>query len=325
MEREGLGIEVSRVPWTRKHVIGLADWSREEIQAVLELARYYKESLRRTPATVSDTLRGCTVLNLFFEPSTRTRMSFELAGLRLGARVVNFDREFSSLLKGESLRDTIRTLNAYQVDAMIIRHSLTGAPLMATGHTTASVINAGDGMHEHPTQGLLDLFTIMEQKGRIEGLHVVIVGDVLHSRVVRSDLHGLITMGARVSLVGPPPLVPPYFRDLGAEIHHYLDPVLPEADILCVLRIQRERQQKAYIPSLAEYTELYRITEERLSRARPGVLVMHPGPMNRDVEISAAVADSHRSLVLDQVTNGIAVRMALLHLLLRGEPDWVAS
>ena len=307
--------------WKRKHVLGLEDFTREEIETVLGLAKRFKESMRSRPAKSFDYLKGYTLVNMFFEPSTRTRISFELAGLRLGMYVVNFIAEASSLAKGESIIDTVKTLDAMNVDAMVVRHSASGAPKIVAENISGCVLNAGDGTHEHPSQGLLDLFTMWENGLDFQKIHVAIIGDVLHSRVARSDIYGLLKMGAKVSIAGPPTLIPLEFKEMGVGIYYSVDELLPEVDVIYLLRIQKERQKKAFFPSLGEYTKLYGITEERLKKAKSNVLVMHPGPMNRDVEIAGSVADGKNSVILDQVTNGVAVRMALLHLLLRGELD----
>ncbi|HHY46609.1 MAG TPA: aspartate carbamoyltransferase catalytic subunit [Firmicutes bacterium] len=308
--------------WTRKHVLDLEDFTKEEIETVLDVTKRFKESMKSHPAKSFDFLNGYTLVNMFFEASTRTRISFELAGLRLGMHVVNFIAEASSLSKGESIVDTVKTLDAMNVDAMVVRHSETGTPKIVAENTSACVLNAGDGTHAHPTQGLLDLFTMWEKGLDFQKIHVAIIGDILHSRVARSDIHGLLKMGAKVTVAGPPTLVPAEFKDLGVDVSYDLDEIIPQVDVLYMLRIQKERQKKAYFPSLSEYTKLYGLTEDRLKKAKPDVVVMHPGPMNRGVEIEGTVADGKNSVILDQVTNGVAVRMALLHLCLKGEPRW---
>jgi aspartate carbamoyltransferase catalytic subunit len=309
-----------------RHLLGLKESTPEEIRLILETTDAMKEILSR-PINKVPTLRGKTVVTLFFETSTRTRMSFELAAKRMGADVSSLAVATSAVQKGESLKDTIRTIEAMGCDCLIIRHSQSGAPHLAarTGH--ASVINAGDGQHEHPTQGLLDLYTIRERKGRIQGLHVAIVGDVRHSRVARSDIWGLKHMGARVTLVGPPTLIPPEIAETGVEVSHDLDSVLPAIDVLYILRIQLERMKKAFFPSVQEYIKLYGVHGERLARARSDLLVMHPGPMNIGLEITEEVATSMSSAVEQQVLNGVAVRMAVLNLLLTGgrKTDEVAA
>src|SRR5207302_3139001 len=257
-------------------------------------------------------LRGKTVVNLFIEPSTRTRISFELAALRLTADVINFTAEASSLKKGETLKDTARNLEALNADIIIIRHSATGAPHFISRFLNASVINAGDGAHEHPTQALLDTFTIREKKGRIEGLNVTILGDVLYSRVARSNIWALTKLGAKVTLCGPSTLVPRVFEQMGCRVTHDLNDAIRDADILNLLRIQHERQRTTMFPSLGEYTSMFGLNKERLALTKPDALIMHPGPINRGVEIDSEIADCDRSLVLEQVTNGLAGRMAVL-------------
>ena len=261
---------------------------------------------------------GKTVCNLFFENSTRTRTSFEIAAKRLSADVVNFNLATSSVAKGESILDTARTIQAMGVDYIIMRHSCPGAPHMLSQRVNMSVINAGDGAHEHPTQGLLDTFTIKDRKGKIEGLKIAIVGDILHSRVARSDVYALTRLGAKVSLVGPSTLVPQWFRTLGCEIHNDLKTGIKDADVINLLRIQLERQQSNLFPSIREYRLLYGLDQERMAWAKPDALIMHPGPVNRGVEISQGVADGPQSVIDEQVTNGIAVRMAILYLLAGG-------
>lgn len=299
--------------WTRKDLLGLDDLSAEEIQFLLDTATAFKgvgeRSLKKVPA-----LRGKTLVNFFVEPSTRTRMSFEIAALRLSADVVNISATASSLQKGETLKDTALNLEALHADIIVLRHSSAGSAHFLSTRLGASVINAGDGAHEHPTQGLLDLFTIREKHGRIAGLHVAIVGDILFSRVARSNIHGLVKLGATVTLVGPTTLVPAGFEKLGVRVAHRLDDVLEEADVINLLRIQHERQRKEYFPGLGEYVSLFGLTKARAVRLKPGCLVMHPGPINRGVEIDSDVADGTQSVILEQVTNGIAVRMAALYL-----------
>jgi len=271
-------------------------------------------------------LRGKTVVNLFVEPSTRTRISFELAALRLTADVINFSTEASSLKKGETLKDTARNLEALNADIFVIRHSASGAPHFLARFLDASVINAGDGAHEHPTQALLDAFTIREKKGRIEGLNVTILGDILYSRVARSNIWAMTKLGARVTLCGPSTLVPRVFEQMGCRVTYDVDEAIADADIINLLRIQHERQRKTMFPSIGEYTSLFGLTRARLARAKPEALIMHPGPINRGVEIDSGIADSKRSLILDQVTNGLAVRMAVLFLINGGQgPQGVAA
>jgi aspartate carbamoyltransferase catalytic subunit len=300
-----------------KHLLSVSQLTPEQILRILDTAESFREVgtrvIKKVPA-----LRGRTVVNLFYENSTRTRISFELAAKRLSADVINFSSGGSSVAKGESLKDTALTLQAMGADAIVIRHSSSGAPHTLSRWVSASVLNAGDGTHEHPTQALLDLFTIREHFPSFDGLRVAIVGDVLHSRVARSGTHGLARMGAQVTLVGPPTLIPPEASTWGAEISHELDPVLPKLDVCYMLRVQRERQRQQYFPSVREYSRLYGLTRERVEALPEGALIMHPGPMNRGVEIASDVADLPQSLITDQVTNGIAVRMALLYLMLGG-------
>ncbi len=298
--------------WTRKDFLGLEELSREEIRLLLDQAKAFQEvSLR--PIKKVPALRGRTVALCFLEPSTRTRTSFELAAKRLSADIIQIQPSSSSLVKGETVLDTARNIEAMRVDILVIRHSTSGVPAMVARSIKPSVINAGDGSHEHPTQGLVDLFTILEKKGRIEGLNVLIIGDILHSRVARSNLWGLTKLGARVTVCGPPPLVPPSLESFGVRISYRLEEALPEADVLIALRLQMERQQERYIPSFREYTRLYGIDRQKLQLGKKDLIVMHPGPVNRGVELSPDVADGPQSVILDQVTNGIAVRMAVLY------------
>jgi len=306
------------VPLQRKDLLGLEGLSGEEIQLILDTARSFKEVGQR-PIKKVPALRGKTVVNLFFEPSTRTRTSFELAAKRLSADVVNFTASSSSLQKGECLLDTVRNIEAMNVHTIIMRHACSGAVNFVAEHIHASVVNAGDGTHEHPTQGLLDLYTIRECKHDFSGLVVTLVGDILHSRVARSNVHGLRKLGATVRVVGPATLVPRCFERLGVEVHHRLEEAITGADVINILRIQLERQDGKYFPSSREYANLYGINARRLGLAKPDVLIMHPGPMNRGIEISPRVADGPNSVILDQVTNGVAVRMAVLYLLSGGE------
>ena len=300
--------------WTQRHLLGLEYYSAEEITHVLDATESFREIATRNDGQRSD-LKGKVVVNLFFESSTRTRMSFELAERRLGAAVLNFSAAGSSTSKGETLRDTARNIEAMGIDAIVMRHSCPGAPHLLARCTAAHIINAGDGAHEHPTQGLLDIFTIRQKLGRIAGLKVAIVGDIAHSRVARSNLHGLLKLGAEVTFVGPSTLVPGAFRELGANVRYDLDAVLPEMDVVNMLRIQTERLEEQPFPSIREYSRLFGLNAERLRRAKPDVLIMHPGPINRGVEIAPDVADGNRSVILEQVTNGVAVRMAILALL----------
>jgi aspartate carbamoyltransferase catalytic subunit len=300
-----------------KHLLSMTQLSREDVTRILDTADSFREVgtrvIKKVPA-----LRGRTVVNLFYENSTRTRISFELAAKRLSADVINFSSGGSSVSKGESLKDTALTLQAMGADAIVIRHSSSGSPATLTRWVTASVLNAGDGTHEHPTQGLLDMYTIRERFGRIEGLRAAIVGDVLHSRVARSLTFGLSKMGAEVTLVGPPTLIPPEAPAWGADVSYELDPVLPKLDICYMLRVQRERQRQQFFPSVREYSRLYGLSRDRVAMLPEGCMIMHPGPMNRGVEIASDVADLPQSVITDQVTNGIAVRMSLLYLMLGG-------
>ena len=297
--------------WDKQHLLGLDDLSADDIAGLLDKAQHYRTTALDEDKP-SQALSGRRVVLMFFENSTRTRVSFQIAGERLGAAVTALSMEASSLKKGESLLDTVRTIDSMGVDFMVVRHSSSGAPWQIADAVSASVINAGDGTHEHPTQGLLDMLTIRQHKGAIRGLRVAIVGDVLHSRVARSNLIGLTKMGASVVLVGPPTLVPESLKSLGAEISYSLDDVIHQCDVLNMLRIQRERLDGQYFPSVREYCELYRLDSARMRRARADVLVMHPGPMNRGIEITPDVADGANSVILQQVSNGVAVRMAVL-------------
>jgi len=307
----------------RRHLLSVHDLSADDVIRILDTAESFREVgtrvIKKVPA-----LRGRTVVNLFYENSTRTRISFELAAKRLSADVITFTTGGSSVSKGESLKDTALTLQAMGADAIVIRHSSSGAPHRLTSWVQGSVLNAGDGTHEHPTQALLDLYTMRERLGRIEGLRVAIVGDVLHSRVARSLSFGLVKMGAEVTLVGPPTLIPPDAPAWGVGVSSDLDGVLPKLDVCYLLRVQTERQRLEYVPSLREYARLFGLTRDRVDLLPEGALVMHPGPMNRGVEIDSDVADLPRSVMEEQVTNGIAVRMSLLYLLLGsagGEAD----
>lgn len=298
-----------------RHLIGLEDYSHDEIRLILDTADSFKEVIHR-PIRKVPALRGKNIVNLFFEPSTRTRLSFEIAEKQLSADTLNFTASASSVVKGESLRDTARNIEAMKVDCVVVRHSASGAALfLSQCFEQAVVVNAGDGWHEHPTQGLLDLLTIRDAFGRIEGLRVAIIGDIAHSRVARSNIWGLQKMGASVVVCGPPTLIPRDIETLGAEVTYHLDDAIRDADVIYVLRIQLERQQGGLFPSLREYSRLFGITPERLIHAKPEAIIMHPGPINRGVELDSAVADGKRSVILDQVTNGVAVRMAVLYLL----------
>ena len=305
------------VTWQRKDLLSLRELSAEEIGKVLSTATVFKEILGR-PIKKVPALQGRTVVNLFVEPSTRTRISFELAAVRLSADVVSLDRESSSIRKGETLKDTARNLEALQAGTIVIRHRSAGAAHFLAERLQASVINAGDGSHEHPTQGLLDAFTIQERMGKIAGVRVLIVGDIVHSRVARSNLWALTKLGAKVKLVGPSTLLPKEFAELGVEVSHDLEGALEEADVINLLRIQHERQVHSRVPSIGEYAALFGLTTERFRRCKPGVLLMHPGPIHRGVEIASELADGVNSVILDQVTNGLAVRMAVLYLVSGG-------
>ncbi|MDQ2866934.1 MAG: aspartate carbamoyltransferase catalytic subunit [Verrucomicrobiota bacterium] len=305
--------EVAAPRWRRKDLLGLRELSADEIEFVLNTADAFKQvgtrEIKKVPA-----LRGKTLVNFFVEPSTRTRMSFELAAHRLSADVINISVSSSSLTKGETLKDTAKNLEALHADVLVLRHSSAGAPRFLAQRLGTSIINAGDGAHEHPTQGLLDAYTIREKKGHIEGLKVAIIGDILFSRVARSNIFALTKLGAHVTLVGPSTLVPREFEKLGVTISHDIDAVLPEVDVVNLLRIQHERQRKEYFPGLGEYIHLFGLTKQRARLLKPDCLIMHPGPINRGVEIDSEVADGLQSVILDQVTNGLAVRMAVLFL-----------
>ncbi|HEY2803721.1 MAG TPA: aspartate carbamoyltransferase catalytic subunit [Actinomycetota bacterium] len=300
-----------------KHLLSTQQLSREDVVRILDTAESFREVgtrvIKKVPA-----LRGRTVVNLFYENSTRTRISFELAAKRLSADVINFSSSGSSVAKGESLKDTALTLQAMGADAIVMRHSSSGSPYALTKWVSASVLNAGDGTHEHPTQALLDLYTIRERLGSIEGRRVAITGDVLHSRVARSLSFALVTMGAEVTLVGPPTLIPPDAPLWGVNVSYDLDEVLPKLDVCYMLRVQRERQRQQYFPSVREYSRLFGLSRERVETLPADAMIMHPGPMNRGVEIDSDVADLPQSVIEEQVTNGIAVRMSLLYLMLGG-------
>ncbi|PYJ97061.1 MAG: aspartate carbamoyltransferase [Verrucomicrobia bacterium] len=311
--------------WNRKHLLDIESLSAKEIITVLDTARAFKavgeRAIKKVPA-----LRGKTVVNLFIEPSTRTRISFELAALRLTADVINFTAEASSLKKGETLKDTARNLEALNADIIIIRHSAAGAPHFLSRFLNSSVINAGDGAHEHPTQALLDTFTIRERRRKIAGLNVTILGDILYSRVARSNIWALTKLGANVTLCGPSTLVPRVFEQMGCRVTYDVDEAIADADIINLLRIQHERQRQTMFPSIHEYTSLFGLNKERLRGTKSEVLIMHPGPINRGVEIDSEIADSGRSVILEQVTNGLAVRMAVLFLVNGGKgPQEIAA
>ena len=302
------------MPLHNRHLLGLDGVPREDIQLILDTAVSFREVLDR-PIKKVPPLQGKTIVNMFFESSTRTRLSFELAERRLSADVLGFQSTGSSVSKGETLKDTARNIEAMKVDMVVMRHPASGAPHYLSGVIESNVINAGDGWHEHPTQGLLDMYTIRERMGRLEGLHVCLVGDVLHSRVARSNIFGLRAMGAKVSVCGPATLIPRGIESLGVDVVHHIDDVLPHVDVLNVLRIQMERDAGRFFPNIREYHNFYGITRQRLEKAGRAITILHPGPINRDVEISADVADSEHSVILQQVLNGVAVRMAVLYLL----------
>jgi aspartate carbamoyltransferase catalytic subunit len=318
----------SAATWTRRHLLDLDDFAAAEIELVLDATDTMKEVLARDVPRVP-TLRGTTVVTLFYEDSTRTRASFELAGKVLGADVINISAKGSSIEKGESLIDTVLTLQAIGADVVIMRHGSSGAPYLAARESSFHVVNAGDGWHGHPTQALLDAYTIRSRLGDVRGRKIVIVGDISHSRVARSNLWGLTALGAEVVVCGPPTLLPLGLDGCGrgdanegdlppVRVEHDLDRAIEGADVVMALRLQKERQTAGLLPSLREYSRLYQVNSDRLARAKPGALVMHPGPVNEGVEISAEVAHGARSLIEEQVTNGVAVRMAVLYLLLRG-------
>ncbi len=312
--------------FNRRHLLGIRDLSAGEITHLLDTAETFrdvsKREIKKVPA-----LRGRAIINLFFEPSTRTRTSFEIAAKRLSADAINISVSTSSMTKGETLLDTARNLEAMSPDCIVVRHSMAGAPQHLARMCNAPIVNAGDGAHEHPTQALLDALTIREYKGRIEGLNVAILGDILHSRVARSNIYLLTKLGAKVSVAGPGTLVPADFGELveqGLRVVKGIEDAIKGADVVMILRIQRERQDAAFFPSMREYAIHYGLRLSHLEQAAPDAIVMHPGPINRGIEISSEVADGSRSLILDQVTNGVAVRMAVLYLLARGsrsEPE----
>ena len=300
--------------WKRKDLLGMQDLDAAEIIGVLDTASSMKEIAAREIKKVP-TLRGKTVVNLFYESSTRTRTSFEIAGKWLSADVINFSASGSSSDKGESLLDTARNIEAMSPDVVMVRHKAAGAPALLARHLRCGVVNAGDGAHEHPTQALLDLMTIREKKGHLEGLNVSIVGDITHSRVARSDIYGMRKMGITVTVAGPPTLIPAQCQELGVKVSHRLEEAIAHADVIMMLRLQHERMQGGFIPSLREYSRVWGLSLAKLEHCRPDVLIMHPGPVNRGVELAPEVADSPYSVILDQVANGVAVRMAVLYML----------
>lgn len=299
--------------WTRKDLLSLYDLSADEIRVILDTAQEFKKVSERRVKKVP-ALRGKTVVNFFVEPSTRTRASFELAEQRLSADIVNMSASTSSLSKGETLLDTVKNIEALQVDLIVMRHSAAGSHNFLAKRLKCGMINAGDGAHEHPTQALLDMFTIIQKKGRIEGLKVAIVGDILHSRVARSNIWGLLKLGAKVTIGGPATLVPKEFAKIGVRVCDNLKDTIEDADVVNLLRIQHERQRESYFPSINEYANIFGLNRETIKYLKPDALVMHPGPINRGVEVEASIADGPQSVILEQVTNGLAVRMAVLYL-----------
>ena len=306
--------------WHRKHLLDIERLSAEEITTVLDTAREFKavgeRDIKKVPA-----LQGKTVVNFFVEPSTRTRVSFELSAKRLSADIINFSADASSFQKGESLKDTARTLEALNADVIVIRHKAAGAPHFLARFLNAHVVNAGDGAHEHPTQALLDVFTIREKKGELAGLNITILGDILYSRVARSNIWALRKLGANVTLCGPSTLVPRVFEQMGCRVTYDMDDALANADVINLLRIQHERQRKSMFPNIGEYASLFGLTRARLAKTKPDAIIMHPGPMNRGVEIESEIADGARAVILEQVTNGIAVRMSVLYLVNGGKRE----
>ena len=300
-----------------KHLLGLRKYSAADIQTIIDTAFNFREVLDR-PIKKVPSLQGVTIANLFFENSTRTRISFELAQKRLSADTVNFSASSSSLKKGESFKDTVQNIEAMKIDAVVMRHPTPGAAKHLTNFIESIVINAGDGTHEHPTQAILDMMSIYEKFGKLKGLKIGIIGDILHSRVALSNIYGLTTMGAKVTLCGPPNLIPPNIEDLGVEVNNNLDYIIEWADALNILRIQRERMGRSLIPSIREYRAEFGITSDRMNDHKKEIVIMHPGPINRGVEIDSSVADSDQAIILNQVLNGVASRMAILYLLCGG-------
>lgn len=303
----------------RKDLLDMESLSKEEILLICDTAKYFKDVFTRDIKSVP-VLRGKTVCTLFYEPSTRTRLSFELAAKMLSANTINVPVTTSSVVKGESLIDTVRTLEAMKADYIVMRHAASLAPHFLSKNIKGSVINGGDGFHAHPTQALLDTYSIIERRGTLEGLHIGIIGDIKHSRVARCDVQAFIKLGAKVTLCGPSTLLPDEFKQYGADITYDLDSLLPELDVINMLRIQRERQKGSLFPSIREYNLLYALTEERFKKCKPDIIVMHPGPMNRGIELDDVVADCPNSIINEQVTNGVAVRMAIFYLLAGGKP-----
>ncbi len=306
--------------WSHKDLLDIESLDAEDLTLILDTARKFRDLGCRENKKIA-ALKGRTVVNLFVEPSTRTRISFELAAQRLSADVVNFTAEASSLRKGETLKDTLRNLEAMNADCIILRHGASGAPHFLSRFAKAHIVNAGDGAHEHPTQGLLDVFTIRERKGRMEGLRVTILGDILYSRVARSNIWALRRLGAEITLCGPPTLVPRWFERMGCRVVWNVEEAIRGADVVNLLRIQHERQRKGMFPSIGEYASLFGLNHSRLRLLRPDALIMHPGPINRGVEIESELADGPQSVILEQVANGLAVRMAVLYLLHGGDPS----
>jgi aspartate carbamoyltransferase catalytic subunit len=297
-----------------RHLLGLQGVSKEDIQTILDTANTFREILER-PIKKVPTLQGKTIVNLFYESSTRTRISFELAEKRLSADAINFSVSGSSVSKGETFKDTIKNIEAMKVDMVVIRHSAAGTPLYLTKICSSNIINAGDGIHEHPTQALLDMYSIRQKVGRLEGLKVCIVGDIAHSRVALSNIFGLKTMGVKVSVCGPSTMIPRDIKNLGVDVIYSIDEAIQENDVLNVLRIQLERKAREYFPSIREYAKYFGITRDRLEKNGKDILILHPGPINRGVELSSEVADGSNQIILYQVTNGVAIRMAVLYLL----------
>ncbi|MCM8817474.1 MAG: aspartate carbamoyltransferase catalytic subunit [Candidatus Omnitrophica bacterium] len=302
--------------WKRKDLLGLEELNREEIEYILDIARSFKEVSTR-PVKKVPALRGKTIVNLFFEPSTRTKTSFELAAKRLSADVLNFEVSTSSVSKGETIVDTARNIEAMKVDCFIVRHSVSGAPYLISRSVKAAVINAGDGCHEHPTQALLDLFTVREIFGKIAGIKIAIIGDIFHSRVARSNIWGFTKLGAKVTVCGPPTLIPPGIQKTGVEVSYSISEAVKDVDIVYLLRLQKERQQENFFPSHSEYRNFFGFDHNKFRDLKNKFFLMHPGPMNRGIEISTQAAEKENSLILQQVTNGIAVRMAVLYLTVR--------
>lgn len=301
----------------RKDILGLEDLTREEIELILSTAVSFKEVSEREIKKVP-TLRGRTIINLFYEPSTRTRTSFEIAAKRMSADCINISASTSSVVKGETLRDTAKNLEAMNPDCIVLRHPSAGAPHILARYVRCPIINGGDGAHEHPSQALLDLLTVKEAKGRIEGLQIAIIGDIMHSRVARSNIYGFTKMGAEVKLAGPPTMMPVGIERMACSVFYRIEDAIKDVDVIMMLRVQLERQKGPLFPTLREYSRLYGLDRERLKYAKEGVIILHPGPINRGVEIAPDVADGPYSLILDQVKNGVAVRMALFYLLLGG-------